>query len=110
MRSTTHAKPADRKAQTDMTNPGYISVDKDLPSDTITLTVESLTLMLTASGTEPGKLLPQILLNSNELGCYRILLNRDNYANLVAQVKWLTDMTPDQLRHLARTLNNGEAQ
>ncbi len=92
-----------------MTNPGFIGIDKDLPADTITLTVESMTLMLTAAPTSPGKLIPQILLNSHELGCYRIMMDRDTYESLACQVKWLTDMTPDQLREIAVQLHGKES-
>jgi hypothetical protein len=91
-----------------MANPAYVKLDKALPSDTVTLTVESLTLMLTASASDPGKLLPQIVLNTNELGCYRILMNRENYATLVSQIEWITKLTPQQLPEIADTLNNGK--
>jgi hypothetical protein len=89
-----------------MTNPEYVTLE--LPADTIDLTVEGATFILTASG--DGKLIPQLALNTREMGWYRIFMNRSVFVSLMGQVDYFKSLTPDQLGDITDRLHNKETE
>jgi hypothetical protein len=85
-------------------NPDFVKLD--LPSDTITLTHNGITIMLTASG--DGRLIPQLVLDTNEVGVYRVGMTRNQFASLAGQVDYFAKLTRDQLTDITEKLHHDE--
>jgi hypothetical protein len=86
-----------------MTNPDYVNLQ--LPADTVSVTADTATIILTASG--DGRLVPQLALNTREMGWYRIYMNRAVFVSMLGQLDYLKGLTPDQLGDITTRLHNG---
>lgn len=91
-----------------MGTPGYISLD-GMPADTVDLTVDDkASFIITAGG--PGELVPALVLNTRELGWYRVAMDWAVFLNLVGQLDYFKTLGPDQLGQIIETLHRREAE
>jgi hypothetical protein len=78
-----------------------------LPVDTFPITGTEAVFFLTADG--QGKLIPQLALETEELGWYRITFAADTFKALLAQAAGLANMTAEQTNAIARQLHGDDA-
>ncbi|MBN7544908.1 hypothetical protein [Mycobacteroides abscessus] len=87
--------------------PEYIQLD--LPSDTITLTANSVVFLLTAAG--DGKhVTPVMVIDSRELGHYAVMLDKKTMQSITEQVRYFEDMPVEQVKAIATGLHGLEDQ
>lgn len=86
-----------------MTNPGYVNLG-ELPADTIITEAGAITLALTAVPDGSGALLPQLLVDSSEMGVYRFIFGRQVLTSLVNQCLFFSRLNAEELNAITNAL------
>lgn len=87
----------------DSVRPTADYVNLGLPPDTISVKATAATFLLTASG--DSKLVPQLALNTEEMGWYRIYLKPDVFKSLTLQNDYFSHLTNEDTHAIARQLH-----
>lgn len=89
-----------------MNDPELVGIN--LPADTITLTANEATFILTAEPEAPGQLLMWLILGTEQMGYYRILILRDQLTHMIDQLLYFRSLTRDDGDKILRSLAGGD--